>query len=82
MHVAAALGKPVVALCGPTEPRWTGPYGQLEHTLQLNLPCVPCMKDSCAYERPLECLRGLPPSTVRHHVDKLLSDAPHGSRVL
>ena len=30
MHVAAALGKPVVGLFGPTEPRRTGPYGQLE----------------------------------------------------
>ena len=26
MHVAAALGKPLVALFGPTEPRRTGPY--------------------------------------------------------
>jgi len=26
MHVAAALGKPVVAIFGPTEPRRTGPY--------------------------------------------------------
>jgi lipopolysaccharide heptosyltransferase I len=64
MHVAAALGKPVVALFGPTEPTRTGPYGQIEHALQLDLPCVPCMRSRCTYFKPLECLRGLPPSAV------------------
>lgn len=64
LHVAAALGRPVVALFGPTEPRRTGPYGQLQHTLQLNLPCVPCMRARCTYFKPLECLRGLPADNV------------------
>jgi lipopolysaccharide heptosyltransferase II len=64
MHVAAALGKPVVALFGPTEPRRTGPYGQLSNVLQLDLPCVPCLRARCHYTRPLECLRALPPSAV------------------
>jgi len=36
-----ALRKPVVALFGPTEPRRTGPYAQLEHILQLDLPVFP-----------------------------------------
>jgi lipopolysaccharide heptosyltransferase I len=62
LHVAAALGKPVVALFGPTEPRRTGPYRQAEHVLQQRaLPCVPCMKAICAWEQPLECLRRLTP---------------------
>jgi heptosyltransferase I len=64
MHVAAALGIPVVALFGPTEPRRTGPYRQLDHVLQLNLPCVPCMKARCAYSKPFECLRAIPPAAV------------------
>lgn len=64
MHVAAALGKPVVALFGPTEPCRTGPYGQIQHALQLNLPCVPCMKSRCTYFKPLECLKALPTAAV------------------
>ena len=44
MHAAAALGTPLVALFGPTEPRRTGPYGQLENVLRIELPCSPCMK--------------------------------------
>src|SRR5204863_422765 len=66
MHVAAALGRPVVALFGPTEPRRTGPYGQLERVLRLtSLPCTPCLKDTCAYSKPFECLRGLSPALAR-----------------
>jgi lipopolysaccharide heptosyltransferase II len=72
MHVAAALGKPVVGLFGPTEPARTGPYRQIEHTLQLDLPCVPCMKSHCTYFKPLECLRGLPPMAVFGAVRKRL----------
>jgi lipopolysaccharide heptosyltransferase II len=64
MHVAAALGTPVVALFGPTEPRRTGPYRQLDHVLQLNLPCVPCLNRRCAYFKPFECLRAITPAAV------------------
>lgn len=72
MHVAAALGKRVVALFGPTEPARTGPYGQVQHTLQLNLPCVPCMSSRCTYFNPLECLRSLSPATVFNAAHKRL----------
>ncbi len=72
MHVAAALGTPVVALFGPTEPRRTGPYGQLEHVLQLDLPCVPCLKSRCRYFKPLECVRALSPATVFDAVQRRL----------
>ncbi|MCX6927856.1 MAG: glycosyltransferase family 9 protein [Verrucomicrobia bacterium] len=73
MHVAAALGRPVVALLGPTEPRRTGPYRQLDHVLQLNLPCVPCFKSHCVYTKPFECLRAIPPSAVFNAVQKRLA---------
>jgi ADP-heptose:LPS heptosyltransferase len=72
MHVAAALGKPLVALLGPTEPRRTGPYRQLDQVIQLPLPCVPCMKDSCHFDQPLECLRGISPEAVFARVQRLL----------
>lgn len=72
MHVAAALRKPVVVLFGPTEPRRTGPYGQLDHVLQTPLPCVPCMRPRCTYIKPLECLRSLTPSLVADAVKRQL----------
>ena len=73
MHVAAALGKPLVALFGPTEPRRTGPYGQLENVLRLNLPCSPCLSSRCSIENTDECLRALPPALVFERVEKLLA---------
>ncbi len=72
MHVAAALGKPLVALFGPTEPRRTGPYGQLENVLRLDLPCSPCLKATCRFEKPEECLRALAPAGVLERVQKRL----------
>jgi heptosyltransferase I len=70
MHVAAAMGVPVVAVFGPTEPRRTGPYGQLSNVLQTGLPCVPCMKDYCTWSRPIECLRSISPEAVAAQLRK------------
>ncbi len=64
MHIAAALGKPVWALFGPTSPAETGPYGQLHRALRLNLPCSPCFSPKCRHHRPMECLRELAPGMV------------------
>ena len=74
MHAAAALGKPVVALFGPTEPRRTGPYGQLQNVLRIDLPCSPCLKPECHYEKPEECLRAIPAETVARKVEQLLGN--------
>jgi len=73
MHIAAALQKPVVALFGPTEPRRTGPYGQLENVLRVELPCSPCLKSECHFEKPMECLRALSVETVFTCTEKLLT---------
>lgn len=57
MHIGAALGTPLIALFGPTDPMRTGPYGWSEiHSKQRNknikviqagLPCSPCFKKRC-----------------------------------
>lgn len=70
MHVAAALKKPIVALFGPTEPRRTGPYGQLERVLRIPLPCSPCLKSVCSYHKPMECLRAITPEIVESEIIK------------
>ena len=72
MHVAAALGRPLIAMFGPTEPRRTGPYGQFNSVLHHPLPCAPCMKDTCDFEKPLECLCALRPERVLERVPAAL----------
>jgi lipopolysaccharide heptosyltransferase II len=73
MHGAAALGKPVIALFGPTEPRRTGPYGQLENVLRIELPCSPCFKSHCVWKNPNECLKAISPAMVFERVLKTLA---------
>lgn len=76
MHVAVALGKPVVALFGPTAPERTGPYGQMPNVLRLrSLPCVPCMKPRCRNADPLACLTRIAPATVAEAVAARLETA-------
>lgn len=47
MHIASALGIPVVAIFGPTNPVRTGPYGDNHITLKSDISCSPCYKKSC-----------------------------------
>lgn len=42
MHIAAALGRPLICLTGPTNPARTGPYRRSQDALRLSLPCSPC----------------------------------------
>jgi heptosyltransferase-1 len=51
MHIAAAVGTPVVALFGPTSPESFGPLGDQHRTLQGRAPCSPCYpRPSCNLE--------------------------------
>jgi lipopolysaccharide heptosyltransferase II len=74
MHVAAAVGKPLVALFGPTEPRRTGPYRQLDGVLRIDLSCSPCLKSHCTYVKLNECLNALSPATVFEFARKKLEN--------
>jgi 3-deoxy-D-manno-octulosonic-acid transferase/heptosyltransferase-1 len=47
MHIAAAVGTPVVALFGASEPARTGPYGGIHTVIRSHLPCSPCFRKTC-----------------------------------
>ncbi|MDD3581221.1 MAG: lipopolysaccharide heptosyltransferase II [Desulfobacca sp.] len=47
MHVAAALGVPLVALFGSTDLDSTGPFTPLATVLRHPVPCSPCLKREC-----------------------------------
>lgn len=68
MHLAAALGKRVVALFGPTAPWRTGPFGLGHRIVRLELPCSPCFRKTCP--EPY-CLQGLSPERVFREVQAL-----------
>jgi heptosyltransferase-1 len=43
MHLAAALGRPVISVFGPTSPVLTGPYGRPEAVVRAHVACSPCL---------------------------------------
>ncbi len=47
MHIAAALGVPVFAIFGPTDPAKTGPYGKGHTIIKAGAPCAPCFQRTC-----------------------------------
>jgi len=64
MHVAAAVGAPLVALFGPTHPGWTGPRGADPRVHWSRPPCAPCFRKTCPFGRPSPCLSAIPEAQV------------------
>lgn len=56
MHIAAALGIPVFAIFGPTNPLRTGPYGEGHTIIREDIPCAPCFKKTCS---DVKCMNSL-----------------------
>jgi lipopolysaccharide heptosyltransferase II len=63
MHISTALGVPVVAVFGPTEPLWFGPLGPDDRiVIQSGFWCRPCF-DYCLFDQPY-CLRTISVESV------------------
>jgi len=78
MHIASAVGTPVIAIFGRTQPglgsvRW-GPVGKADRILQKDPGCNPCIPDPCPLN--LECLTSLSVEEVLSVVQKQV--ATHG----
>ncbi|MBN1676805.1 MAG: glycosyltransferase family 9 protein [Kiritimatiellae bacterium] len=63
MHLAVALGTPVLAIFGPTAPGRTGPYGPPHRILTASLACQPCFRRKCRYG-DTRCLLSVRPEDV------------------
>jgi len=72
MHLASAMGLPVVALFGPTAPWRTGPYGQGHSIVRKVIPCSPCFKKKC---RTKECMFSIGVEDVFEKVVPYLEDS-------
>lgn len=77
MHLAAALGTPVVALFGSTAPELTGPGLPDEtahHLVRGQAPCAPCFRRSCPID--FRCMTGISVDQVAEQVVETLASHP------
>lgn len=62
IHIASALGIPVIGLYGPTDPVQVGPYGNKNIVILKKMPCSPCgIKTRCKVNR---CMEEISPEEV------------------
>jgi len=73
MHLASAMGTPVVALFGPSGDIEWGPWRGRFRVVTSAHTCRPCGQDGCGGGKVSECLTLLPVSAVHEAVRELLA---------
>jgi heptosyltransferase-2 len=76
MHLAAAVGIPIVAIFGPTRETETAPLTRLggrADVLTHPVACRPCMLRECPIDH--RCMKGVTPERVYASLESLLSSA-------
>lgn len=72
MHLAAAFGVPTVSIFGSTEPRLTGPLGNIHAVVRRHVSCSPCFKRECPFGH-YDCMTGVTVERVERTVVQLLA---------
>jgi heptosyltransferase-3 len=72
MHLAAAMGVPVVALFGPSGELEWGPWNVAHEVVTSAHPCRPCGNDGCGGGKVSECLTTLEVAPVLAAAQRLL----------
>jgi len=81
LHLACAVGTPVVALFGPTDPARNGPFAREDVVIRHVPGCAPCYRRSCT--RHAGIMDGITVAEVLAAAERRLAMAPEpGSRAL
>lgn len=75
LHLAVALGRPVVGIFGPTDPVWAGPYRRDGAVLRVELPCAPCylrQLSRCIHDHA--CMRDISANAVIERMENILRE--------
>ena len=60
-HFSSAAGRPLLVLCGPTDPRRVKPIGEQVVALQASLPCSSCYGKECVNPTHHACMSAITP---------------------
>lgn len=71
-HIAAAADRPMLVICGPTNPERVKPIGDKVSAIQLDLPCRNCYAKDCLIEEHHACMKRLTPRFVAAEVRRML----------
>lgn len=74
MHLAAAVGTPVVALFGPSNEHEWGPWMVPHRIVRATHPCRPCRLDGCGGGKIADCLMAIDSSSVLQAIHDLLAE--------
>jgi len=74
MHVAAAVGLPVVAIFGPTDPKGTAPVTPRLTIVQQKPYCSPCFLRRCPTDH--RCMTAVTPAMVESALHTKLAEVP------
>lgn len=77
MHIAAAIGCPIVSLWGATAPERSAPWGFTAYAIHAEIPCHPCYLRRCPIGG--ECMRRIDPQQVVAAVRRAISASAHKS---
>ena len=70
MHIAAAVGCPVVSIWGATAAERSSPWGCAELAIKAEIPCYGCYLRQCPIDR--ECMRRISPAQIAATVRRAL----------
>ncbi len=73
MHMAAAVGTPVIALFGPTHPENWGPWSTHHQILSRPCPCEETKSVACDWSQVRACMAAIPVSDAQAALDQLLA---------
>jgi heptosyltransferase-1 len=73
LHLACAIGTPVVGVFGPTDPVRNGPFSADDLTVRRHPLCAPCHHRRCSMHEGV--MAAIPPSEVLAAIDRRLARA-------
>jgi ADP-heptose:LPS heptosyltransferase len=75
LHMASALGVPVLGLYGPSDPVRNGPFRAVDRVVSAATPCGPCYRRACARAW---CMDAIPAAQVWETVKEMVRGLGNG----